>query len=164
MPYQNKIGRYQSVKDTIEYQDLDEIDIIIPNKRQPDKDKLFCVYCETRMEIIPNILDVQWLCPKCGAIAKQGLGDTPVKDTTMKHLATPNNPYPTELDSVRLAAFKEIKDSFHDDMERDSTTGLDLDEQFEDPSMYDVNRRTGMQWRQVNRKWVAEIQEANKLI
>lgn len=149
MPYMRKQPRGE---DSIEYSDLDEIDILTRKKTDPRQEHVFCVFCDTKMSLL-NTPDIQWLCENCGSIAKAGLGDTPTHDTSLTALATPNNPYATEIDTITRTVIENVL-----------LPGDEGDEYDKDPSMYDVNKRTGMQWRQTNKKWLTDIQQANRLI
>lgn len=98
-----------------EFTELDEMDAPLVKHTDKRKDKVYCVYCGQRMELL-STPDVQWLCGGCGCIAREGLGDTPSRDTGMKALSTPNNPFPTSIDTTNKAVMQDILlDSDHDD-------------------------------------------------
>lgn len=138
-------------------EDIDELDRVLPlvkPKIDPREDRVHCVFDQTIMRLLPT-QDVQWFCDTCGSTAKEGYGDTPQHDTKLTHLATPNNPYPTEHDTLVQAVIK------------DMPTDEERQEQEEyDPSQYtqDRNKRWGMRWYQRNMKMVNNIQDANRLI
>ena len=64
----------------------------------PTTEHVYCPMCRrSRMKWLPGfpVGHAQWLCESCGVTAYEGYGDTPSKDSSLRALATPNNPYAT---------------------------------------------------------------------
>lgn len=133
----------------MEFSELDQIDVITKPKIDPRQEFVYCVYCSSRMKLL-NTTDTQWLCETCGCIAKEGLGDTPNKDAGLTALATPNNPFPTDIDTLTRAVMKEVP--MPDEIEEIDTR------------LYERDKRTGRMWHLRQSLKVLDVQDANKLI
>jgi hypothetical protein len=90
-------------------QEEERFQVVAASKPDYSTQRVACVYCGlgSLMKWLPGMPQGhgQWLCERCGSMAYEGYGDTPLHNTDphADMIISTNEPYPTGIDTVDMA-------------------------------------------------------------
>jgi hypothetical protein len=106
-------------------EDIEEADdyrfriIVTKAPGSKESERAYCPMCKGFMKYMEGmpVNEAQWICQSCGLTAWEGYGDTPVRDTSLKGLSAPNNPYPDESVTVSRPVLKDVPSELDDELD-----------------------------------------------